>query len=87
MKTTIWTAWDTSRPTINADRKETGEPRCIWRGELPHLFRKGDQIVVLDGYAVATIAHVYYSIPDGDQEIGLTTCDASREYPTVPARI
>jgi hypothetical protein len=85
MKTTIWTAWDTTRPSSSLYGDDSGQPRCIWRGELTHLFRAGDMVQVLEGYCVETVAHVYYGIPDNSQEIHLTTSDPAREYPTVAA--
>lgn len=82
MKTTIWTKADYSDHTLEG--LERGRARCIFNGDLPHLFRAGDHIVILEGYAVATIDHVYYNIPNQTQEIGIVSVDRAHEYPTVP---
>lgn len=76
MKTTIWTS-------TGFERGIYSPARCIWQGKLPHLFRKGDSIQVLDGFCSETVADACYSIPENSQEIRLETRDSMHEYPTV----
>ena len=79
MKTTIWTAYNFSKPPLSKEE----ESRCIFRGDTLFQLRAGDQIQVLDGFCVEKVEYVYYSIPHSSQEVHLTTCDAGKEYPTV----
>ena len=49
MKTLVYTM-----PTNNWDAKA----KCIFNGEVPHLLRAGDMIVVKDGFCVETVNYV-----------------------------
>lgn len=77
MKTLVYTAWKAHSPD------DSGKPRCIFNGDVPHLLRAGDQIVVKDGFCVEKIDRVYYDLINNTQEVHLVTSDINNEYPTV----
>lgn len=79
MITTIYTSIDQTENALD----EFSKARCIFRGDIPHLLRADDMVVVLDGFCVERVKYVYYDIPTNTQEVHLATYDVGREYPTV----
>lgn len=75
MKATVWTSWDGA-----AADHDSGQPKCIFVGEISVVPREGEFIVLRDGFGAEIVHSVTYDFVGGGVEISVRGVDRDNEY-------
>ena len=79
IKATVWT----QRVWIKQDGQPFLRSTCIFAGEISEVPRKGDYVVVAEGFSAERVADVIFDLVKDEIEIQVETCDADNEYQAV----